>query len=73
MPLALAEVNGQLCTGLKAVLADVLTADVECPDRVEATDLGDAATLIIDGQALVIAIGIPKTASTFGDFADVFI
>ena len=73
VPLALAKVNGQLRTGSKAVLADVLTADVECPDRVEATDLGDAATLIIDGQALVIAIGKPKTASTFGDFADVFI
>ena len=40
VPLDLAKVNRQLRTGSKAVLADVLTADVECPDRVEATDLG---------------------------------
>jgi len=39
MPMALAEVNGPLQTGSKAILADVLTAEVLCPDHLELTDL----------------------------------
>jgi len=66
VPLALAEVNGQLRTGSKAVLAEVLTTGVSCPDHLDATDLGEDPILIIDGQALVVAIGKPKTANTFG-------
>ena len=46
VPLALAEVNGQLRTGSKAVLAEVLTADVPCPDHLDATDLEEDAVLI---------------------------
>ena len=46
VPLALAEVNGQLRTGSKAVLAEVLTADVPCPDHLDATDLEEDPVLI---------------------------
>ena len=44
--LALAEVNGQLRTGSKAVLAEVLTVDVPCPDHLDATDLEEDPVLI---------------------------
>ena len=73
VPLALAEMNGSLRSGSKAILSQKLTADVPCPFSLGAEELGDEATLIIDGQALVIAIGKPKGASTFGDLADAFI
>jgi len=46
VPLALAEVNGQLRTGSKTVLAEVLTADVPCPDHLDATDLEEDPVLI---------------------------
>ena len=49
-----------------------LTADVSCPPALAQSELGDQATLIIDGQAMVIALGRPHGAVTFGDFADHF-
>ncbi|KAL8570386.1 hypothetical protein ACOMHN_035804 [Nucella lapillus] len=73
VPLAIAEMNGQLRSGPKAILAQTLTSEVSCPPQLEATNLEKEATLIIDGQALVNAIGKPQTAVTFGDLADVFI
>lgn len=72
-PVALAEVNGNLRSGSKAVLSQLLTPDVPCPPALCSDELGDEATLIIDGQALIIAIGKPQGASTFGDLADTFI
>ena len=38
--------NGQIRTGSKAVLAEVLTADVPCPDHLDATDLEEDPILI---------------------------
>lgn len=35
VPLSLAETNGKLTTGQKAVLADVLTNDIECLMQIE--------------------------------------
>ena len=71
--MALAEVNGQLQTGSKAILVDVLTADVPCPDHLKLTDLDTDPTIVIDGQAMIVALGKPKAAKTFGDYADSFI
>ncbi|KAL8600360.1 hypothetical protein ACOMHN_013575 [Nucella lapillus] len=74
VPLAIAgQMNGQLRSGPKSILAQTLTSEVPCPPQLEATDLEKEATLIIDGQALVNAIGKPQTAVTFGDLADVFV
>jgi len=68
VPMALAEVNGS-----KAILADVLTADVPCPDHTELTDLDTDPTLVTDGQAMIVVAGKPKAAKTFGEYADGFI
>ena len=55
----------------KSLLADELTKDVTCP---ESLDLQDSSScLIIDGQALVVALGKPNSAVTFGDFADTYV
>jgi hypothetical protein len=70
VPVSLAELNGNLRTGNKALLADMLTADVPCPATLDLH--GKSACLVIDGQARVVAIGKPVAAKTFGDLADVF-
>ena len=67
VPLSLAEVNGQLRSGSKEILATILTSDIACPNHLEARDLQGETTLIIDGQALVIATGKPQGPKTFGD------
>ncbi|PIK40695.1 hypothetical protein BSL78_22450 [Apostichopus japonicus] len=70
VPLALANVNGTLRTGNKAILADVITAEVECPANIDFNK--STACLVIDGQVRVIAVGKPTNAKTFGDLADEF-
>lgn len=68
VPVSLVEINGNLRSGNKAVLADVITEGIECPEGIELHDT--SSCLIIDGQALVVALGKPDGAVTFGDLAD---
>ena len=65
VPLSLAETNGKLRTGQKAVLSNVLTIAIECPKQIE---LQGRASLLIDGMDLVAAIG-----RRFGDLGDKFL
>lgn len=71
VPVSLAEMNRRLRTGKKSALADKLTEGVVCPDAIELN--GRSSCLIIDGQALVVALGKPDKAVTFGDFADTYV
>ena len=70
VPLALAELNGKLRSGNKSGLLDVLTKDIVCPPSIV---LDQPSTLIIDGQARVVAIGKPPNCKTFGELGDVFV
>ncbi len=54
VPLSLAEMNGTLRSGNKAILADVLTDGITVPESVSPT--GKSA-IVIDGQDLVMIIG----------------
>ncbi|KAJ8316884.1 hypothetical protein KUTeg_004788, partial [Tegillarca granosa] len=72
VPLCLAKLNGNLRTGNKAMLADVLTKDIECPSTV-CVDRESLSCLILDGQARVLSIGNPTHVKTFRDFDDVFV
>ena len=60
--LSLAEANGQLLSGSKAILAKILTVDILCPNHLEARHLQNEPMLVIDGQALIISIGKPQEA-----------
>ena len=71
VPLSLAEMNGALRTGNKSILEDVLIQDTDCPDRIQLHDT--SSCLIIDGQALLVALGKPPGAVNFGDLADIFV
>ena len=62
--------NGKLRSGNKFILADELVKDIECPECIELPGL---AALIIDGQALVVTLGKPTNATTFGDLADIYV
>ena len=64
--------NGDLRTGTKSILCDVLTANVSWPHALNPNELGDKPSILFDGQALVCAIGKPKEAGTFGDLFGVF-
>jgi len=50
-----------------------MVGDTPCPPNLEPEDLGKEATLVLDGQAHVIAMGKRQKAKTVGDFADIFI
>ena len=53
----------------ESVLADLITSEINCPSEIE---LQGSSCLLIDGLALVSAIGRPSGPQTFGDFADSF-
>jgi len=71
VPVSLAEMNGALRTGNKSLLANVITEDIDCPETIQIHDT--STCLIIDGQALVGALGKPDDAVTFGDLADTYV
>ena len=72
MPVALAEMNGNLRTGSKAILLQAITEGISCPMSLSSVDMQNA-TRIIDGQAPVVAIGKPTGLVAFGDLANTFV
>jgi hypothetical protein len=46
--------------------------DIPCPPIIPPAELGDPSSFIIDGQALVVAIGKPNGIFTSGDPSGVF-
>ena len=71
MPVFLAELNGALGCGMKSMLSDVITDEVQCPKALDIKD--QTACLITDGQVHVIALGKPQDSGTFGELADIFV
>ena len=69
--LSLSEMNGDLRSGNKAILGDVLTEGIDCPDKISLH--ATSSCLIIDGQALIVALGKPSDAVTYGDLADNYV
>lgn len=72
MPVALAEMNGNLRAGSKSILVQAITDGISCPSSLSTVDMQNA-TIIIDGQAIILAIGKPTGLVTFGDFANTFV
>lgn len=70
VPISLANTNGSLRTGNKAILADVMMKDVICPPDIP---IPSASCLIIDGQALVVTLDKPAGVFNFGQLADAFL
>ena len=68
IPLSLAKTDGSLKEGQKHPLMDILLQRITCSNQY---DVPKDATLVVDGQALVVALGKPQSLEirTFGDFA----
>ena len=71
VPVSVAEINGTLRTENKSGLANVVTEDIDCPETIQLHST--SSFLIIDGHALVVALGKPDAAVTFGDLADTYV
>jgi len=70
VPLAIFDVSGQLCTGHKSVMMEVLSSGTERP---RVTPIAGRSTLVVDGQALVMVLGRPSECNTFNDLRDKFV
>ena len=57
VPVSLAETNGKLRTGQKAVLANLLTNDIECPKQIELQ--GRAACSLMEWLWLLELVNLP--------------
>ncbi|KAG1701751.1 Serine/threonine-protein kinase Chk2 [Nymphon striatum] len=69
VPLSIAQFNGSLRTGTKATLVAAIADDIASNPNI---NHNEQQHLIIDGFALVHAIGKPQGASTFEDLANIF-
>ncbi|MEW8545283.1 MAG: hypothetical protein AB2693_17305, partial [Candidatus Thiodiazotropha sp.] len=69
IPLSLADTAGNLHHSQKSALSQILEEGA-VSDTLPVSDRKTCT--IIDGQALVQAIGKPKTATTFGDLSNIF-
>ena len=64
------QMNGTLRTGNKSELANEVTEDIECPETIQLH--ATSWFLIIDGQALALALGKPDAAVPFEYLADTY-
>ena len=69
VPLSLATTSCSLPSTINAVLANILTQQVESPTTVI---LDEPSCVLGDGQALVMALGKPLDIITFGEYANIF-
>ena len=70
VPLAIFDASSQLRTGNKSVLMELLSSGTERP---RVTPIAGRSTLVVDGQALVMALGRPSDCNTFDDLGDKFV
>ena len=69
VPLSLATTNTTLHSPNKLMLGDILAKDVLTPPTIS---LDGPSCLLIDGQALVMALSKPPNIKTFGKYAKTF-
>ena len=70
VPLSIAKVGGNLHSTSKAELIDILKGQINIPSDLPETDM--KTCVLIDGHALIKALGKPNGCQTFGEYADAF-
>jgi len=65
--LAIFDAGSQLHTGHKSVMMEVFSNGTEHP---RVTSIAGRLTLVVDDQALVMALGRPSDCNTFNDLID---
>ena len=72
VPLPLANVNGTLNSTTNSDLVNILMDGETIPHTIPAPTMHQNTCVLIDGHALVQALGKPQTCRTFDDYARVF-
>ena len=70
VPLSIAKVGGNMHSTSKAELIDILKGHINIPSELPETDM--KTCVLIDGHALIKALGKPNGCQTFGEYADAF-
>lgn len=70
VPLSISDSNSQLRTGNKSVMMKLLSSGKERPS---VTPIAGRSMLVVDGQALVMALVRPSDCNTFDDLGDKFV
>ena len=70
VPLSIAKVGGNMHSTSKAELIDILKGQINIPSELPETDM--KTCVLIDGHALIKALGKPNGCQTFGEYADAF-
>ena len=71
VPLAPANTNKELKTTTKADLADILAQSIEVKEQIPSSS--SPTCILVDGPALIQAVGKPEYAKTFQDLAYAFV
>ena len=71
-PLSLVKTNGMLNSANKADMLKLLTKDLEVQIRREIPQTKGKTCVLIDGHALIQALGKPHGCQTFNDYGNVF-
>lgn len=67
VPMSLTETNGEPRGGNKALLAKMMAQHAECPAELT---FEEEFCLVIDGMAVVVALGKPAELTAFRDLRD---
>ena len=70
VPLSIAKVGGDMRSTPTAELIDILKGQINIPSELPETDR--KTCVLIDGHALIKALGKPNGCQTFGEYADAF-
>ena len=70
VPLSTAKVGGDMHSTSKTELIDILKGQINIPSELPEADM--KTCVLIDGHALIKALGKPNGCQTFGEYADAF-
>ena len=72
LPLSLARINGDMNSTSKSDMTDILMGNIEVQYNIPAQEDLNKTCVVIDGHALIQALGKPHNCKTFQDYATMF-
>ena len=72
LPLSLARINGDMNSTSKSDMINILMGDIEVQHSIPAQEDSHKTCILIDGHALIQALGKPHNCKTFQDYGSVF-
>ena len=72
LPLSLTKINGEMHSAAKSELATLVTKEIGIEPKTKLSNSEERTCVLIDGHALIQAIGKTDGCSNFGEYASVF-